>query len=287
MGEIAYLNGNWMKIDEAKVPVEDRGYQFGDGLYEVVVSYGGRLWALERHLLRLQRGIRELRFEGIEIAHVREVVGEALRRSEIPEAFIYIQLTRGAAPRKHNWPAGLTPTLFVSVRPQPQYDPKIREEGVAMITAAEIRWGRCDIKSTNLLPNCLARQEAQEAGAWDAIFVRDDGIVTECAMNSLFIVTAGTVVTREDGPHILPGITQGLVVETAERVGIPVERRPFTREELADADEVVLTGSTPMVLGITQIDGCPVGGGVVGEITKKLLAAYLERRERGDDAPPS
>ena len=285
MGEIAYLNGQWMQIEQAKVPVEDRGYLFGDGLYEVVVSYGGRIWALERHLLRLARGIGELRFEGVEIAHVREVAREALKRSDIPEAFIYIQLTRGVAPRKHNWPAGLTPTLFVSVRPQPVYDPKIWEEGVSMITTPEIRWGRCDIKSTNLLPNCLARQKAQDAGAFDAIFVRDDGVVTECAMNSLFLVKDGTVITREDGPHMLSGITQGLVVETAERIGIAVERRPFTQEELTDADEVFLTGTTPMVLGITEIDARPAGGAVVGEITKKLLAAYVERRERGDDAP--
>ncbi|HUW55514.1 MAG TPA: aminotransferase class IV [Planctomycetota bacterium] len=287
MGEIAYLNGTWMAPAEARVPAEDRGYLFGDGLYEVVVSYGGRPWALERHLARLERGVRELRFEGVRIDEVRDVAVEGLRRCEIADAFLYLQVTRGVAPRKHNWPADMTPTLFATVRPQPVYDPKIWVEGVAMITTPEIRWGRCDIKSTNLLPNCLARQKAVEAGATDAIFVRDDGIVTECAMDSLFIVTGGTVVTREDGPHILPGITQGLVVETAGRLGIPVDRRPFTKTELFAADEVFLTGTTPMVLGIRTIDGVEVGGGVPGEITKKLLAAYIERRDRGDDAPQS
>ena len=287
MGEIAYLNGTWMAPPDAMVPAEDRGYLFGDGLYEVVVSYGGRPWALDRHLARLERGIGEVRFEGVDIDEVRKVAVEGLRRSEIDDAFVYIQVTRGVARRKHNWDADMTPTLFAIVRTQPVYDPKIWVEGVAMITTPEIRWGRCDIKSTNLLPNCLARQKAVETGATDAIFVRDDGIVTECAMNSLFIVTGGTVVTREDGPHILPGITQGLVVETAERLDIPVERRPFTKEELFDADEVFLTGTTPMVLPIREIDGVEVGGGAPGKITKTLLAAYIERRDRGDDAPLS
>lgn len=287
MGEVAYLNGVWMRIAEAMVPAEDRGYLFGDGLYEVVVSYDGRIWALERHLLRLQHGIRELRIDGVDIAHVRDVINEALRRSDIRDAFIYIQLTRGVAPRKHDWPAAIKPSLFVSVRQRSEPESKLTEEGVSMITTPDIRWGRCDVKSTNLLPNCLAQHQARAAGAHDAIFVAPDGIVTECAMNSLFIVTRGKVITREDGPHILSGITQGLVVETAGRIGIPVERRPFTKEELFGADEVFLTGTTLAVLPITRIDGRTVGGAVVGEITRKLLAAYLDRRDRGDDAPTS
>jgi len=284
MGEIAYLNGQWMKIAEAMVPAEDRGYNFGDALYEVLVSYGGRIWALERHLLRLERGIHELEFEGVDIAEIRDVLKEARERSGISNAFIYLQLTRGVAPRKHDWPDTIKPSLFVSVRPIPDHDPAMWTEGVSMVTTADIRWGRCDIKTTNLLPNCLAQHRAHKAGFFDTILVREGGIVTECSAFSLFIVKDVTLITREAGPHILPSITQGLIVETAARVGIPVARRPFTKAQLLGADEAFFAVTSMGAVPITRIDERPVGTGMPGEVTKRLLAAYLERRERGDDA---
>lgn len=285
--EVAYLNSRWMPIEEATVPVEDRGYLFGDALYEVVVSYGGRFWALERHLLRLESGIRELEMEGIDVAHVREVVLEALKRSGTGDAYIYVQLTRGVAARKHDWTTGMKCSLLVTVRRRPEVDPNIYEKGVSAITTPEIRWGRCDIKTTNLLPNCLALHKARAAGAFEAIFVRADGVVTESASNSVFIVERSALLTRENGPHILPGITQALVIETASRMGIPVQRRPFTREELFGADEVLLTGTTPRVVPVVRIDGRPIGSGEVGDLARRLLAAYNERLARGDDAPPT
>ena len=285
MKEIAYLDGRWMKIEEATVPVWDRGYLFADALYEVVVSYDGRIWALERHLLRLERGIRELGMEGVGVAHVRSVLLEAHRRSGISDAHIYLQLTRGVAPRKHDWTGGMTPSLLVTVRQSPAPDPDILKHGVSVVTTPDIRWGRCDIKTTNLLPNCLALHKAHEAGAYEAVLIREGGIVTEAAADSLFIVKGPTLITREDGPHILPGITQGLIVETARRMAIPVERRPFGREELFAADEVFLTGTTLAVVPVVRIDDRTVGTGRVGAMAKKLLAAYMERRRRGDDAP--
>jgi len=285
MGEIAYVNGKWTKPEKAMVPAEDRGYLFGDALYEVVAGFDGRLWALERHLRRLEQGIREVEMEGVDIAHVRSVIEEAFRRSKLSDAMVYIQLTRGVAPRQHDWRPGLSPSLFVFVRPLPQVETRLREEGASLITVPEIRWGRCDIKSTNLLPNCLAKHKAHASGAFDAVFLRPDGIVTECASNSLFIVKEARLITRENGPHILPGITRELVLETAQRIGIPADLRPFTREELFAADEAFLTGTSLDLLPVTRVDERTIGGGTAGELTERLRQAYLDRRKRGDDTP--
>ncbi|HUV38200.1 MAG TPA: aminotransferase class IV [Planctomycetota bacterium] len=284
MPEIAFLNGKWMKPEQALVPAEDRGYNFGDGLYEVVVSYDGRIWALERHLLRLRDGIRALELEGADIREVREVMIEGLERSEMSDACIYVQLTRGVAPRKHEWSEGLVPSLFVVVRPRPVPEEGFYEQGVSVVTTPEIRWGRCDIKSINLLPNCLARQRARQAGAYDAVFVHNDGVVTEGSASSLFIVRAGTLITRESGPHILPGITQQLIIETARRLNVSVDRRPFIDDEMKSADEVFLTVSTLGVVAVVQVDGVRVADGHPGKMTQALSAAYWKRRDDGDDA---
>jgi D-alanine transaminase len=285
MGEIAYVNGTWTTPEKAMVPAEDRGFLFGDALYEVAAGFDGRLWALERHMRRLERGVREVEMEGVDLGRIRSLIEEAYRRSQLRDAMVYVQITRGVAPRKHDWPKGLVPGIFAFVRPLPVLDARLVREGVSLITTPEIRWGRCDIKSTNLLANCLAKHKAGRAGAFDAVFVREDGIVTECSSNSLFLVKKGRVITREEGPHILSGITQGLVVETAERVGVAVDCRSFTLEELFTADESFLTGTSLDVLPVTRVDGHAIAQGAVGKITKKLQEAYLERRRRGDDAP--
>jgi D-alanine transaminase len=287
MGDTAYLNGKWMKIEEAMVPAEDRGYLFGDGLYEAIVSYDGRLWALDRHLLRLAHGIRELEMEGIDVARVRKVIEEAAERSGMSDVLVYLQLTRGAAPRSHDWSPGMKPSLFVSVRKRREYDPALRRNGVSVITTPDLRWGRVDIKTVNLLANCLAQHKAHVAGAFEAVFIRSDGTVAECSSSSLFIVKKSVAITREDGPHILPGITQGLLIEAAERLRLPCRRRPFTKAELLDADEVFLAGTTTEVLAVTRIDGRAVADGKVGNVTKRFVAAYVERIKRGDDAPCS
>ena len=285
MGEIAYVNGTWTTPEKAIVPAEDRGFLFGDALYEVAVGFDGRLWALERHMRRLERGVREVEMEGVDLGRIRGVIEEAFRRSKLRDAILSVQVTRGVAPRKHDWPKGLVPGIFAFVRPRPVLDAKLGREGVSLITTPENRWGRCDIKSTNLLANCLAKHKAGAAGAFDAVFVREDGIVTECSSNSLFLVKKGRLITREEGPHILSGITQGLVVETAERAGVAVDRRSFTLKELFAADESFLTGTSLDLLGVTRVDGRMIADGRVGEITKQVQEAYLDRRRRGDDAP--
>ena len=285
MGEIAYVNGTWTTPEKAMVPAEDRGFLFGDALYEVAAAFDGRLWALERHMKRLERGVREVEMEGVDVGHIRGLIEEAFRRSKLRDALVYVQISRGVAPRRHDWPKGLVPGIFAFVRPLPVLDARLSREGVSLVTTPEIRWGRCDIKSTNLLANCLAKHKANGAGAFDAVFVRDDGIVTECSSNSLFMVKKGRLITREEGPHILSGITQGLVVETAERMGVAVDRRSFTLNELLAADELFLTGTTLELLPVTRVDGRVIAEGAVGELTKRLREAYIDRRKRGDDAP--
>ncbi len=285
MGEIAYLNGQWMKPSEAKVSAEDRGFVFGDGVYEAAVTYDGRIWALERHLARLVRSLREIRIEGVDIDAIGAAMREGLKRSGFASAVVYLQVTRGAAPRKHAWKPGLVPTVFMTVREFTPYDAKLYERGVAVITVPEVRWGRCDIKSLNLLPNVMAYQKATEAGAWEAIFVCPDGTVTECSHSALFIVQGGVAVTRETGPHILPSITQGLVLETASDLGIPAKQRRFTKGEMTSADEVFIAGTTPGMMPVTRIDGARIADGKPGPVTKRLLEGYWDRVKRRDDAP--
>jgi D-alanine transaminase len=269
------------------VPAEDRGYLFGDAVYEGIVSYNGRIWALERHLHRLQRSLHELEIEGVDVAALGPVLNEGVRRSGIPNAFIYVQISRGVAPRDHNWPSGLTPTVFITIRKSHDCTPEDYRKGVSVVTYLEIRWRRVDIKTTSLLGNVLAFRKAALAGAYEAVLVCPDGVVTECARTGLFIVKKGKAITREEGPHVLPSVTQGLILEIAADLGVPTERRPFTLSEMMSADEVFLAGSSPMVLPVTRIDDKPIKKGVVGEISKRLLEGYMDRRRRNDDAPRS
>ncbi|HID10333.1 MAG TPA: amino acid aminotransferase [Candidatus Latescibacteria bacterium] len=284
MPEIAFLNGEFMPIEEAKVPVDDRGYQFGDGVYEVIESYAGQLWALERHLNRLRRSLSETGISGITVEEVREWILETHRKSGISRALVYVQITRGVAPRKHAWmTTPLRPTLLITVRRFVPVPEELRESGVRAITVPEIRWARRDIKSINLLPNVLAAQRAWERGAFEAIFV-DGGYVTEGAATNVFAVRDGKLLTPAEGPHILPGITRGLVIEIAREEGIGVEEGSLALEVVMKADEVFLTGTGIEVLGVTSIDGWTVRDGKVGPVTRRLFEAFMERVEKGFDA---
>ncbi len=284
MGEIAWLGGRWMKPSEAKVSAEDRGFLFGDGVYEAMVTYGRRLWALDRHMRRLERSLREIAIEGVDVAKIGKLCVESVPRSGNAEAMVYVQVTRGAGPRSHDWKPGLEPTVFLTARPAPVYPPEYWTEGVNVSVQPDIRWGRCDVKTVNLLGNVLALHAAHANGAFEAVLVRD-GIVTEGTHSGIFIVRKGVAITREDGGHILPSITQGLVLEIAEDIGVPVARRSFTLDDLLTADEVFDVGTTPGVMPITKIDGKPIAGGKPGPVTLKLLAAYRDRVARKDDAP--
>jgi D-alanine transaminase len=284
MPEIAYLNGEFMPLTEARVSIDDRGFQFGDGVYEALRSYDGRLWAVERHWQRLENSLTALDITGLTIPEVDARVREAFARAGFAEALVYVQVTRGVAPREHAYEAGMTPTFLITVRPFLAHPQEDYERGVAVITLPETRWARRDIKSTNLLPNVLAKVQAKAQGAYEAVFIDRDGLVTEGSSTSLFIVRDGVVLTREPGPHILPGVTQQLVLEIAADLGRPVSRRPFTEEELRTADEAFLTGTGTEVLAITRLDDAPVGTGTPGPVARQLRAAFLKRVARGEDS---
>jgi D-alanine transaminase len=283
MPDIAWLNGEWMPLEEARVPVRDRGYLFGDGVYEVIRSYQGRLWALQPHLDRLARSLGEIGLAGVDQEQLRNLVEEGSRRSGYASARVYLHVTRGVGPRWHSYPADLRPTVLVMVEEQQELSPARYEQGAAAITLPELRWGRCDIKSLNLLPNVLARQRAHQQGADEAIFVRSDGIVTEGAANSLFAVQGGVVITREEGPHILPSITRVLVLDCARRLELPVYEGPYTEALLRAAEEIFLAGTSPGIWAVTRLDGVPAGGGLPGPVTLRLTEAFFGRTAAGDD----
>ncbi|GIX08257.1 MAG: D-amino-acid transaminase [Candidatus Poribacteria bacterium] len=242
---------------------------------------------MEQHLRRLHRSMRELWIERMPIGQVEAAVYETYAASEIPNAVVYFQVTRGVSARDYDFTPDLQPTLIVTARILEPAPSEYAEQGVSAITYPEIRWGRVDIKSLNLLANMMAKKEAKERGAYEALFVTPQGWMTEGASTSLFIVQSGRLITRELGTHILPGITRELVLECAREAGFAVEERPFTREELLNAEEVFITGTTFGVYGVVRVDGRPIGEGVPGERTRQLRALYLDRVAKNDDAPRS
>jgi D-alanine transaminase len=273
MPDVGFVNGRVMPLEEATVSVEDRGYQFGDGVYEVIRTYHGKPFQLDAHLVRFERsaGAIDLPLPWTLqqwSAHVRE----GIARSGYTESKVYLQLTRGVAPRDHGFPASARPTAVMTVRELKPVDQARQAAGVAVMTMDDWRWGRCDIKSVNLLPNVMARQKATQAGAFEAIFVRQ-GQVTEGAVSNVMIVKAGRVLTAPGGEQILSGVTRTLVLELARKEGLPVEERFVSRDELFRADEIFLT-STIEVLPVIRVDGRLVGSGRPGPVTQKLQAAF-------------
>jgi D-alanine transaminase len=279
MPELAYLNGEILPIEQAMVPIEDRGYHFGDAVYEYVATYGGRLFRLEPHLDRLERSLRELRFPPVSRGGIREAVERLHGASGIERAGIYIQISRSVAPRDHAFPESPRPQVVMTVRPVREKPAEMREKGAAVITVTDLRWGRCDIKTVQLLPNVLAKQQALEAGAFDALFVAEDGTVREGTSSNLFIVRNGRLLTHPLTPRILPGITRQVVFELCGPLDLSVEERFFSKEVLYAADEAFLSGTVTEVFPITTVDGRPLGGGKVGPVTRRLYEAL--RKEAG------
>ena len=277
MGETAFLNGDILPIAQARISINDRGFLFGDGVYEVLRTYAGRLWALEPHLERLARSLKGIDLQGPTMAEVRLRIEEVYRRSELPDAQIYLQITRGVAPRAHAFPAAVQPTFLITVRPAQGPTAEERERGARIITVPETRWARCDIKSVNLLPNILAKQQAKTAGAFEAVFVRSDGLVTEGSSTSLFAVKAGRLLTREEGPHILSGITRRIVLNIALERKMPVRECPFSLDDLLRADEVFLTGTTTEIMPVVSVNDACIGAGVPGPVSRLLYEAFRRR----------
>lgn len=270
MPDIACVNGRFGPLAGAVVSVEDRGFQFGDGVYEVIRTYQGRPFAVEEHLTRLERSAQALQLSlGPSKAQWVALIEEGLRLSGLPETKIYLQMTRGQAPRDHPFPLPLPPTTVLTFRELRPLDVSIRQAGVQAILLEDIRWGRCDIKSVNLLANVLARQQAKEAGAFEAILLRD-GEVTEGSVSNVMVVRNGTIQTAPEGPCILSGVTRAKVLELAKQEGIPVAETVVRREDLLGASEVFLTGTTVEVLPVVRVDGRAIGPAAPGPITELL-----------------
>lgn len=270
MPDLAYVNGEIMPIEKAVVSIEDRGYQFGDGVYEFIASYEGHLFMLEEHLDRLERSMRELAFDPISRADIRKAVLDLFNRSGYQRAGIYIQISRGVAPRNHAITPDMPPQIIMTIRPVKEAPQALRKNGATAITVEDIRWGRCDIKTVQLLANSLAKQKSLDAGCDDAIFVSNQGIVREGTSSNLFIVSGGRLVTHPLTDNILPGITRMVVINVAKNAGLDVEESFFRTDELYGADEVFLTGTVTELLPVVRIDGKTIGDGKVGQTTRRL-----------------
>ena len=277
MSRIAYVNGRYVPLAEAKVHVEDRGYQFADGIYEVVAIHKGRLLDEDGHLDRLDRSLRELEIAApMGRAALRVAMRETIRRNRLDDGILYVQVTRGVARREHGFPhPSVKPALVMTVRRSKPPSAAQVDDGVGIVTVPDIRWKRVDIKSVSLLPNILAKEQAHHAGAYEAWLVDDAGRVTEGSSTNAWIITRdGTLVTREAGPHILNGITRMAILALARKEGIKVEERPFSVEEAKGAREAFLSSSTTWVLPVTSVDGKPIGNGHPGTTTLNLREAY-------------
>lgn len=274
MPAIGFVNGTFMPLERATVSVEDRGYQFGDGVYEVIRTYSSAPFQTEAHLARLERSARAIGLPvPYSIREWTELIAEGLKRAGFAESKVYIQLTRGAAPRDHAFPAEGRPTVVMTVRELRPLDRLCYEAGVEAITLDDQRWGRCDIKSVNLLANVLARQRAKEAGVFEAIFVRD-GLVTEGSVSNVMVVQAGGLRTAPESPAILSGVTRSLALDLARQAGLTVDERAVAVDELRRADEVLLCGTTVEVLSVVRLDGQVVGSGRPGPVAATLQECF-------------
>lgn len=276
--EIVYLDGEFVPYSQARLPVEDRGLNFADGIYEVVRVVGGRLFHIEDHLARLEHGIRALEIPlDRTLASIAEAMAETARRNGVVEGTVYLQLTRGVALRKHGFPETARPTLFMLARPFTGRTPAERA-GVACITVPDTRWALCEIKTTGLLPNVLAYERARRAGAYEAIFVRD-GVITEGAHTSVFAVLRGVVYTHPIR-NILPGVTRAMILDYLKKTGSDAREEPVPLPRFREADEIFITGTTTEVLPVVRLDGRQVGSGVLGPVTGRLADWYQGELER-------
>lgn len=281
MSEFAYVNGEICAIDDARVPVRDRGFIFGDGVYDVARVYRGRPFRLEAHLARLLGNAAELGFEPIPDGDdLAGIVDELLERSGLQEAMIYMQLTRGAARRQSAFPADTEPTVYVSVEEIRRGAGDLRDEGATAILVEDIRWDRNDIKTINLLPKVLMGDRAHRQGAYEALYRDADGHVWEGTSTNIFAVEGGALHTPPLGPRVLPGTTRADIIGIAGALEIRVHERALTVEELRDADELFLTGTLTEVLGLVSIDGERIGDGRVGAVTRRVARAYVEHTGR-------
>lgn len=284
MSRVAYVAGQYVPHRQAAVHVEDRGFQFADGVYEVIAVRDGRLVDAGRHLERLHRSLAELSLAPpLGDRALAVVLHEVMRRNEVENGIVYVQVTRGVAPRDHGFPKRARPTLVVTARRSRPPDPSLVESGIEIITIPDIRWQRCDIKTVGLTANVLGKQQAREAGAHEAWQVDGEDRVTEGTSTNAWIVTAdGEIVTHPADPAILNGVTRLAVLDVIREEGLRCVERAFTVTEAKAAREAFLTSTTSDVLPVVRIDGAPIGNGHPGLLTQRLRAAYLARLAAGE-----
>jgi len=284
MSRIAYVNGRYLPHSHGMVHIEDRGYQFADGVYEVTAIRDGAMVDPEMHLERLERSLGELRIPmPMSGRAILAVMAETARRNHVRDGIVYTQVTRGVARRDHAFPKDPRPGVVMTARSM-DFESLARKarEGVKVVSVPDIRWGRCDIKSISLLPNCLAKQDARERGAYEAWLVDGEGQVTEGSSTNAWIVDGeGRIVTRRASPEILNGITRRALLQLAAEEGREIVERPFTLEEAKAAREAFLTSTTAFVMPVVEIDGQPVGNGAPGMLTERLRALYSRHAAPG------
>ncbi len=277
MPDIAYVNGIFSALTDAKVSIEDRGFQFGDGVYEVIAVYGGRSFLLDRHMRRLRTSAGAIGIPyDFDANPLDAVIAEGLRKSEYANALVYIQLTRGAAPRSHIIPPGLRPTVVLTFRPLPEVSAELRRRGAALMTAPDDRWGRCYIKAITLLPNILARNEAIRRGFDDALFVATDGEVRECTSANIFLIRGNSIITPPRDESVLHGVTQDFLLDCSAGIGMHMVEERFDVAALCGAEEVFMSSTSIEVLGVSRIDEHIIGPGP-GPKTHKLFDEFRSR----------
>jgi D-alanine transaminase len=275
---IAYLNGAYLPREQACISPMDRGFLFGDGVYEVIPSYGGRLFLLDEHLDRLRRSLAAIRLpDPMSDAGWREMLGRLLEENPGKDRSVYLQVTRGVAPRDHVFPSQVSATVFAMVSPIQPAAPAVTEQGISAITLPDQRWDRCDIKAVALLANVLARQQAADHGAVEAILLRA-GMLTEGAASNVFVVTGGVVRTPPLSPAILPGVTRAFLLDVLRAGRQPCREEPVPEDGLCAADEIWLTSSTKELIPVTRLDGRAVGTGRPGPVWRQALDQYRQAR---------
>jgi D-alanine transaminase len=280
------LNGEVLPLSQAKVSVLDRGFIFGDGIYEVVPAYGGRLFRFEEHMARLERSLDKMRIRNplsreAWLARIRHLVGALIEHTGAPDQLVYLQVTRGVAMRDHVMPSGIEPTVFIMVNPMKPMTTEQRHQGVACVTARDFRWERGDIKSVSLLGNVMARQISADAGALETIMFRD-GMLTEASGSNVWIVRDGALLGAPKSNHVLEGIRFDLLSELCEAAGVPYILKPIPESDVRSADEVLLSSATKEVLPVTRLDTEPVGHGTMrgrpGPVYARLHEAYQQAK---------
>jgi D-alanine transaminase len=280
MSDTVYLNGEFMPLESARIPVLDRGFIFGDGVYEVIPVYSRNPFRLPEHLRRLQHSLDSIRLANpMTDAEWTRLIAEIVARNAGDDQSVYLQVTRGVARRDHAFPATVKPTVFMMSSPLVTPSREQVENGVPAITATDFRWLRCDVKSVSLLGNCLLRQAAAEAGAVEVVLFRD-GYLTEASASNVFVVRQGIVLAPPKNHLVLPGITYDVVLELLAANGMASEVREIPEHEAKTADEIWVTSSTKEVLAVASLDGRPVGAGKPGPVFRRIHSLYQEFKRK-------